>query len=178
MSIITSTRTMFKETKAESDAARRKRKRAVIDYEDRNKSAVRKDDNWTCRFPRCRCTRQRIAVEVAHVEHKQMGGDPAMIRSEVGNLICLCPARHRESRVSLHAGTVRLEFLTDLGTRGAVRWWVDITAIDRGIASRQSGDERWFPVGEDEVTSEKPRRLHPPTAIQGALLEQIAEMEA
>lgn len=170
--------TMFKGTKTEARAAVDKRKTDKADYEDRNKTKVRKDDNYTCRFPRCGCVRKRTHPDVAHDEHKAMGGDPLKQRSETGNLVCLCPPRHRESRVSLHAGTIRMEFLTELGTRGAIRWWVDATAVEKAIAHRQQGDERWVVVATEEVTEDKPRRLLPLSKEQGALLEQIAELKA
>jgi hypothetical protein len=169
---------MFKGTKAEARAKTDEKKQQRRDYEDKNKTKVRKDDDWTCRFPRCACVKKRTHPDVAHDEHKAMGGDPLMQRSGVHNLICLCPARHKESRLSLHAGTIRMEYLQSIGTRGAVRWWVDATAIDTPIAKRQRGDERWVVVGTEELTTDKPRRWVPFTKDQAALLERIAELSA
>jgi hypothetical protein len=172
------TTTMFKGSKSEVRAEKEAKKKSVQNYEDRNKTAVRKDDGYMCRFPRCSCHAKRTEPEVAHWKHKGAGGDPGKQRSEPENLICLCPPRHRESRVSLHAGTVRLEYLTEYGARGAVRWWVDITAITTPISRRQPGDEKWRVLAEEEVEKTKPRRLLALTKAQGAFLELLAEMEA
>lgn len=168
----------FKATKTEVRAKKAEKKEAVVDYEAKNKTKVRKDDDYACRFPRCICVKKRTHPDVAHDVHKAMGGDPSKIRSDVANLICLCPARHRESRLSLHAGTVRMEYLTELGTRGAVRWWVDATAVELSIGKRQPGDERWVVVGTEEIAEKKPRRWLPFTREQGELLERIAELQA
>lgn len=169
---------IVKATKTESRAAVAKEKADTVTYEGKNKTKVRKDDDYMCRFPRCGCLKKRTHPDVAHDKHKQMGGDPLKQRSDVANLICLCPARHLESRLSLHAGTIRMEYLTDLGTRGAIRWWVDATAVEKSTAHRQPGDERWVVVATEEITEEKPRRLLPLSKEQGALLEQIAELHA
>lgn len=167
-----------KATKTEVRAIKAKDKQDVVSYEARNKTTVRKDDDYACRFPRCSCLLKRIHPDVAHDVHKGIGGDPLKQRSGIQNLICLCPARHKESRLSLHAGTIRMEYLTELGTRGAVRWWVDATAVDTSIGSRQAGDERWVVVGTEEIAEKKPRRWVPFTKAQGALLAQIAELNA
>lgn len=163
----------FKPTKAEARAERDDQKQSVKDKEDRHKSAARKRDGWMCRFPRCGCHRRRLHPEVAHSTSKGMGGDHGTL-SHVYQMICLCKDRHQDSRISLHKGTLRMEFLTTKGTNGPVRWWVDVTAIDTSAARRRSGDEHWVAVASESDV----RVLEPLTPEQGALLERIAELAA
>jgi hypothetical protein len=164
----------FKPTKAEARAVVQKKKDAVTEYEDRNKTAARKRDGWVCRFPRCGCHAKRLSAEAAHVDgDKGMGGDHGE-RSHVSQLLMLCPSRHRESRISLHFKTLRIEFLTPDKANGPVRWWLDLTALTKSHAERTAGDESWVVL----ATEERPRILLPLTKEQGGWLEQIAELGA
>lgn len=160
---------MFKGTKAEARADRQASKDEIKDKEDRNKSAARKRDGWMCRFPRCGCHQKRLHPEAAHVESKRMGGDHGN-RSHRSNLICLCRGRHRESVISLHAGTLRCEPLTVKGTDAKVRWWVNAAVL----GDRFAKEPRWVVV----ATETRPTFIEPLTKEQGAILEQIAELNA
>lgn len=162
-----------KPSKFASRLEREAGKQEVRDKEDRNKTAARKRDGWMCRFPRCVCHSLRLHPEVAHLVAKGMGGDHGH-RSHVSNLMCLCPARHQDSRISLHANTLRIEPLTHHGTNGPVMWMLDLTAVFKGAHQRRSGDEQWVVLAVEEA----PRVLAPLTHQQGIWLEQIAELAA
>lgn len=159
----------FKGSKAEARADREMAKQQIRDKEDRNKSAARKRDGWMCRFPRCSCHKARLHPEVAHVESKKMGGDHGE-RSTTANLICLCRGRHRESRISLHAGTLRCELLTVKGANAKVRWWVNVAVLDDPFARAPT----WVVV----ATETRPSYIEPLTPEQGALIERIAELKS
>lgn len=163
----------LKPTKMEARMARESKKEQVREKEDRNKSAARKRDGWVCRFPRCVCHRLRLHPECAHDAAKGIGGDHGL-RSTVDQLICLCKPRHQESRVSVHKGTLYHEALTEKGTNGPVRWWVDLAAITTPAAYRKDGDAQWVVV----ATEREVRVLEPLTHEQGIWLEQIAELKA
>lgn len=166
------TEPQFKGTKAEARAGRESSKRTTRDTEDRNKTAARRRDGWMCRFPRCGCHAKRLHPEACHVDgEKGMGGDHGT-KSHVSQLLCLCGNRHRESRISLHFKTLRIEFLTEKKANGPVRWWLDVTALTKPASQRVSGDERWAVL----ATESAPRILEPLSHEQGAWLEQIAEL--
>jgi hypothetical protein len=162
---------MWKGTKEEARAERDREKQSVKDKEDRNKTLARKRDQSMCRFPRCACHQKRLVPEVAHVAPKSAGGDHGL-RSGTDNLICLCRLRHRESRISIHAGTLRVEALSVDGMNGPVRWWVNVAILDNPFAKLEDAD--WQCVAEESSV----RVLKPPTADQGALLERIKELAA
>lgn len=113
---------LSKPRKGDGRRARKKRKRQRDAAERRQKQLCR-DRDGGCRFPLCGCRRYGVP-EVSHSKHKGMGGNPAGDRSVSALMICLCGWRHRESRVSLHAETLRWEPLTDEGADGLVRWLI------------------------------------------------------
>lgn len=88
------------------------RKRKADNREDREKTKVRKRDGH-CRWPHadpdhrelCRRTR----TEVAHINHKGMGGDPQTIRSRAPLMIRVCC---HQGPGSLHSGDRRVQFLS------------------------------------------------------------------
>ena len=160
----------FKTSKAAARAARDAEKQDVKDKEDRNKSMARRRDGWQCRFPRCACHRLRLHPEVAHCDgDKGMGGDHGT-KSHVSQLICLCRARHRESRISLHRKTLRIEFLTPEKADGPVKWWVDIAMLADPYDQRPA----WVVLGYETAV----HVLAPLTTEQGQLLKRIADLQA
>lgn len=164
----------FKGTKAEAKAERQGKKAAIVEKEDRNKTAARKRDGWMCRFPRCGCHQVRTHPECAHVDgDKWMGGDHGT-KSHHSQLMCLCPNRHKDSRISLHFKTLRIEFLTAKKANGPVRWYLDTTALTKAATQRISGDEKWAVL----ATETEPRVLAPLSAKQGGWLEKISELKA
>lgn len=161
-----------KPTKMQSRVQKADTKQSRVEHEDRNKTKARKRDGWMCRFPRCVCHRLRLHPEVAHTVNKAMGGNPDGEKSDVSKLICLCPPRHQESRISLHRGTLKVETLTAKGTNGPVRWLVDVAALE--ASSAQNAPAQWVIVATETAV----RVLEPLTHQQGALLERIAELPA
>jgi hypothetical protein len=165
---VRATSSMFKPSKAESRAERDEKKQAVKDKEDRNKSGARKRDDWMCRFPRCSCHSKRLHPEVAHADGDKGSGGDHGTKSHRSQLVCLCPGRHRESRISLHRKTLRIEWLTEDKADGAIRWWVNVAVLDDPLAT--------VPVWVVVASESRPRVLEPLSKEQGALLERIAEM--
>lgn len=158
----------FKGAKEEAQAERRKDKKAVVEKEARNKSMARRRDSWACRFPRCSCHQLRLHPEVAHVDGSKgmSGGDGD--RSAIKQLMCLCKPRHQDSRISVHKGTLRIEFLSADKANGPVRWWVDVAKLDDPLTPTVD----WQCVAEESQV----RVLKPLTADQGAMLERIKEL--
>lgn len=161
----------WREPREEAQAERRRAKKKIVDKEAQHKSMARKRDGWVCRFPRCSCHALRTAPEVAHVDgDKGMGGDHGNL-SRVHQLMCLCPNRHKvHSRISLHSGTLRIEFLSAAKANGPVRWWVDVAKI----ADPHTREADWQCVAEES----QPRVLKPLTHEQGEWLRRIAELAA
>lgn len=117
-------------------SARSARVQTRIECEERersNKSRVRKLDHYQCRWPNCDCDKRRDRLEVAHVVDKSRGGS-----DDVGNLIVLCLARH-QGRPSLHSGDLRIDPLTDEGTRGPCEFW------------RKDEHEQWVMVARERA---------------------------
>lgn len=114
-----------KPAKGTATKERRKKARARKGIESANMIAVRNEDQ-VCRFPFCACRHEPFAptsiLEVAHLYHRGMGGDPSGARSTPDKLILLCRGKHQELPVSLHKGTLKIVPLTDKGTRGPCRF--------------------------------------------------------
>jgi len=164
------TKPLWKPMRGTAKREREDRRDGVKSHEAKNKTAARKGDDYACRFPRCFCHRQKIAPAVAHLDHKGMGGNPAGDRSDDRLLICLCPARHRESRISLDAGSMKVRPLTKLGTRGRCEFYVDLNALDKVPAAPKR--PRWFLVATE-------RELHIFEMFsreQALILDRISEI--
>ncbi len=119
------TRTNFKGERT-STATLRKRKAAKLRTAERkyNEQVRRRDKK--CRFPLCVCHRFGLALHVAHLEHKGMGGDPTGERSLPHLMILVCIQRHRENPLSIDKGTIEcIPLDNELGTNGPVSWWID-----------------------------------------------------
>lgn len=86
---------------------------------------VRREDRY-CRFPECGCGKMKLGLDVAHLEHRGMGGNPKLDRTTPAGLILLCRARHRAHKFALDKKTIRCEPLTDMGSRGPVRWEIPL----------------------------------------------------
>lgn len=140
------------EQKAERQGLRRRRR----DKEQDAKREVRRQDRY-CRFPLCGCDRAKLQWEVAHLQHKGMGGNPAGDRSDPSRLIYLCTARHQTGLVSLHAGTLEIEPLTSDGTRGPCSFRI------------RQGDT-WVEVGREHALHE----FDPFTPEQRRVLIELA----
>jgi hypothetical protein len=107
----------------------RREKHAKADNKEaRNKTAVRKRDGYTSRWP----DDDGQPLEVAHLTHKGMGGDITTTRSTPDRMILVSRAVHQGPR-SLHSGDRRVVFLTPERTNGPVAFlekrgmkWVEI----------------------------------------------------
>jgi hypothetical protein len=158
----------WKPSKLATRVAVRRTRAARSDHETRNKTQVRKRDG-RCRFPCCVCRDWRVTPHVAHLTHKGAGGNPRRDRSAANRMIALCPPRHRESRISLDRGTLKIQPLTKAGTDGPCRWSVDVTALDL-----RSGKATWVVVGTEFARGV----FEPFTAEQIAILDRIAALQA
>jgi hypothetical protein len=105
---------------------RRRRSGRLARQERANKARARRRDR-RCRFPLCPCAGYGLALEVSHLVHKGMGGDPTGERSQPEGMVLLCHWRHKESRWSIDKGTLRWRPLTDRGADGLIAW--DIKAM-------------------------------------------------
>ncbi len=96
----------------------RKRRKAVMDHEERQKTLVRKRDR-ICRWPKCpRCTQWHPPLEVAHIVAKGMGGDHRT-RSTSDQMLLLDRLTHQEHEQ--HRLEVRP--VTSTGTDGPCEFW-------------------------------------------------------
>lgn len=68
-------------------------------------------------------------TEVAHQEHRGMGGDPKMARTTRKTLLLLSRKRHKEHKFSVDQKSLKWEPLTSDGTDGPIRWWVKIDRL-------------------------------------------------
>lgn len=141
-------KTFFKDPPLSRKVKRALKGREHKAAEDDEKTTVRKEDGY-CRFPSCGCRRFKLALHVAHLEHKGMGGNPAGDRSQAAKMILLCSARHRENVIALDRGTLRIRPLTAAGTRGPCAFDVDVPTLARlGLATFASKIV-WFELARE-----------------------------
>lgn len=117
--------TNFKGPRVSTKERRRRKTAPLRTAERKNKNKVRQRD-VRCRFPLCKCHAFGLALHVAHLSHKGMGGDPTGERSQPELMILLCIRRHRESAISIDKGTLECQPLTAAGTAGPVSWWLKL----------------------------------------------------
>jgi len=147
----------------------KKRKRLELkNSEGKNKGVVRRRDLHRCRFPLCGCRLFGLRLEVSHVRHKGMGGNPAGDRSTPGSMVLLCVQRHQDGAVSRHRGTIRARYLTSKEFNGPVAWEVDLETC--GFPKARA---RWFEVARES----KVQQLEPLTPKQREILEYLALMQ-
>lgn len=104
-----------KPVRGEKKAEHREKQAKADTKEARNKSAVRKRDSHRSRWPNDTGT----ILEVAHLTHKGMGGDPNTERS-VQPLMILVSRDVHQGPMSLHSGDRRVQFLTKEKANGPV----------------------------------------------------------
>lgn len=131
--------------------ASKKRRTKAIELE--NMRQVRSEDGY-CRFPLCGCYQPQphlwsiwLKPEVAHLDHRGMGGNPAGDKSDVKLLITVCNWRHKIDKFSLDKKTIKCEPMTDMGTRGPVRWLVNVEAL-RDVMPVGCASE-WLVIAEE-----------------------------
>lgn len=127
---------------------------------------VRKRDR-VCRFPMCGCKKLGLNLEVAHLRHRGMGGNPLGDRTNTAEMILLCSHRHQFGGVSLHRGTLRIVPLTEDGCDGPVRFEVDGDASGFH-PSAPGGESTWVVLGAEAMVS---------TPMQLRRMSLLAKME-
>jgi hypothetical protein len=151
---------------------------ARLKVERDGKDAVRKADRY-CRFPSCGCRKLRLALAVAHLEHKGMGGNPKGDRSDEAKMILLCSGRHRELPISLDMGTIEiLPINASLGTRGPCIWYIAREALDatlnRAVPRMSPGSShKWIEIARERG----PHDFEPSTPWQAQVLAFLRGME-
>lgn len=155
----------FKHDQPNRRVAERQDKLKLVTAERRSKEKVRKRD-VTCRFPLCGCKAFRRHTEVSHADHKGMGGDPTGQKSLPEGLILLCPFRHKENRISVDRGTLRIVPNTDARLAGPCTFYVQQSAVLPGAA------DRWVEVGRETAR----HVFEPFTPAQKAILTKLAGM--
>lgn len=161
-----------------SSTGRKKRehetKTARLTRESAAKGAVRRRDR-RCRFPLCGCKKLRLRLEVAHADHKGMGGNPAGDRSTADRMILLCTHRHQDGQVSLHKGTLWARPLTLAGYDGPVAWLIDADTLFAGMYRYVARSARWAEVGVERAVGVLDEAAL--TSQQRRVLEQLGEMD-
>jgi hypothetical protein len=149
-------------------ADRLKQRRQVAQQERDNKMQAKKRDGYKCRFPLCGCGRLQLPVESSHWrQHKGMGGDCLGVRSGVEDLITICSHRHREGRIAIDKGTLRVLALTPAGANGPVEWWMDVKAY-----AGEPG-QQWVRIAKEE----RPGALEVLTLEASLVLQGLARMD-
>lgn len=117
-----------KPVRGEKKHAHREKQKTADSKEARNKTAVRKRDSYRSRWPNDTGT----PLEVAHLTHKGMGGDPNTERSVPALMILVSRDVHQGPK-SLHSGDRRVQFLSKEKANGPVAFlekrggkWVEI----------------------------------------------------
>ena len=167
--------TNFKKPRIAQKVLRATKRQERDAKEEKNKREVRRRDK-RCRFPLCGCHRFKLALHVAHLAHKGMGGDPDGERSLPPYMIQVCIARHREHHFSLDKKTIKCEPLTNLGTNGPVRWWVrrDDLVDAFGVAAGRGRVSKWLELAVEW----RPGQLESLSAWQHQALTLLAEMQS
>lgn len=126
----------------------RKRTAESKAHENAEKAAVRARDHHQCRWPRCEFKTKRVPLEVAHLTHKSIGGNPAGDRSERAKMLLLCQQHHR-GPFSMDSGDLWVEPLTPAGTDGRCDFWardesgqMKLIATERSIGVSVTRDGR------------------------------------
>ena len=133
---------------------RREKRAERIDYERGNKRLAKARDGHRCRWPQKHTCEGPI--ESSHVfEHKKMGGDPAMDRSETRGLMTFCRGIHRTFEASIDGKDLRVEPLTDKGADGPCRFLARVPYHD--IATGNTGDE-WIEIARERAVGVLERR--------------------
>lgn len=111
-----------------------------------------------------------IQLEVAHLDHKGMGGNPTGSTSRTENLVTLCRHRHQDGTVSLHKGTLRVVPVDPLlGCDGPVRWLVDAGAAFGAVFT----ERRWVMLAEEVSVGV----WSTPSPEQGRLMVELGRLE-
>lgn len=90
-----------------------------------------------CRWPEAHKCRGQL--EGAHVfQHRGMGGNPAGDRTTPGDILTVCAWIHRQGPASIDGKDLKVEALTDRGTRGPCVFW-------------RQGESGWYVVAQERA---------------------------
>ncbi len=110
-------------------------------------------------------------LEVAHGEHRGMGGNPSLSRTTRKTMLLLSRRRHKEHKFSVDQKSLKWEALTDDGTDGPIRWWIDVERLPEDFRAK------WMLMPLDGwlllATESAPHVWIPFTAEQQAILDLI-----
>lgn len=171
-------RTARKKAERETKLAREK-------HESTNKQLVRVRDLRRCRFPLCGCKKLGLRLEVSHVRHKGMGGNPEGDRSLMPGMILFCVHRHQDGVFSRGKGTLRTFSLTGSGHNGPVAFEIDADTVMRILAPAWEEDfvlravaagkcqDGWIEIARERSIHE----LEPRLMWQQMILDTLAEMD-
>jgi hypothetical protein len=140
--------TNFKPPRGQYKAEQKAKKAEARSFEDEQKDMVRKRDGKRCRWPFCR--HRRVALHVAHLVAKGMGGDPTGERSMADKMIQLCEPHHLWDPQEGHPDgclehhQLAIEPLTDRGTDGPC-----VFKRVRIVTTATGMEELWFEVARE-----------------------------
>lgn len=185
---VTDRKPFFKGPRVTEKVRRRRKRETRTKRLAANKQQVRDRDRKVtrrgCRFPQCGCYRRRMLLEVSHLRHQGMGGNPKEDRNAPELMINVCGWRHREGRIAVDQGTLECRPLTDAGTNGPVSWWVrvdellNVNAIDWVSIADLMNPELGAVDGWLELAREvKPGTLETLSPLQQEILEVLARMD-
>ncbi len=163
-------RTFFKHDMEPLGVQRRRKKADLKAREQRTMETVRKRDAG-CRFPLCGCRRRGIRLEVAHDEHRGIGGNPAGDRTDTSTMVQVCAWRHKEGIFSLDKKTLRWVPMSTLGANGSIQWQVDMALVDYirgGRHGTRPTEPRWM-----QVAIETPGRSRSAVMVMSDLQRDI-----
>ena len=110
-----------KPARGSSVLAREERQRKIEKAQNEVIAAAKTRDGHRCRWPEKHTCRGFL--EGAHITAKGMGGDPQLIRTTRGNIICVCAWIHRRGPETLEHHELKVEPETTLGTDGRCSFW-------------------------------------------------------
>jgi hypothetical protein len=105
--------------------ARRERRAARVQSEQRAMRAAKTRDKHRCRVPRCEFARKDMPIDACHLTHRGMGGNPSGDRTTRDQVVSLCRIHHGlldRGVMGIHAETSLLAdgalsfFFTDDGS--------------------------------------------------------------
>jgi hypothetical protein len=125
-----------KPSRGEAKADHRKRHADADNREERNKTKVRRRDSHRSRWP----GDDGQPLEVAHLNHKGIGGDSTTARSVTPLMILVSKAVHQGPK-SLHSGDRKVLFLTPEKADGPCAFLERVSRV--GNVWKEIGRELW-----------------------------------
>jgi hypothetical protein len=85
---------LAKPTRGTALLEHRQRRAELVQHERREMQAAKKRDGNKCRVPYCEFASMKLPIDVAHMRHRGMGGNPKGDRTERRLLVTLCRRHH------------------------------------------------------------------------------------